>query len=213
MAGLGSLYSYFIVSNWLTCFLKLFERNPNPATFRKKWLEWILDNWYCAESLITQNRPASHLSQAKLFCVVEKLSTVINHGDGWDGSCPGSRFYESKSLTVHCNCNAFCIYKKKNGFRVFFDWPHKGSQEVIQVCPAHAAKPALAFQWGGSSQLLVEVSVSLQFSGGFRRSLRFLVYSYLPWFLSFRPQGVRGGVSEWRPLSPTLKTFYTHLYH
>lgn len=71
---------------------------------------------------------------------------------------------------------------------------HTANVGAMQVCPSHAAKARFGFfylfaqQRGGSSQFLVEVSVSLQFSGGFRRSLRFLVYSYLPRFL--------GGVLE-----------------
>lgn len=73
MDGLGCLYSNRIhsyCSKLSDPFSGVFQVQPKSCNLQKKLLQWILDNWYCAESLIAQNRPASHLSQTNPFYVL-----------------------------------------------------------------------------------------------------------------------------------------------
>lgn len=133
----------------------------------------------------------------------KKLSTVINHHDGWERSRPSSRFHGLKQLTVlwiailHCKSKKNKNKKKKNECIVnFLDWPDKESLEVLQVCPSHAAKATLFFslicpamlEGALSYWLYLRVSVSLQFSGGFRRSLRFLMHALVSTFQASRDE-------------------------
>lgn len=192
------LYSFQLVD----LFSEAFQAQPKSCSLEKKWFERILVNWYCAESLIAQNRPASHLSQAKLVCVLEKR---CNKSSWW----PGSRFYELKTRISHWIAMlSLSVFSKINGSGVFLTDQRKKVWSVLHML----SKQGLAFQCGISSQLLVEVSVSLQFSWGFTRSLRFLMYSYLPWFLCFRPQGWQEVFQSEECCLLALR-HYTHLYH